>query len=203
MSDTPNEAVETPPTKKKGGKLKKIVILLVLVLLIGGGGAAGGLYAMTGSVFGGGGDHTAEEEGPEQPELVVREGVSESAAEAARERAARPNASPDAQVFQSTYVPLEGNFTSNLRGGAAFVQIGLGVSTYYGEPVAERIHTHDMAIRSAILLTLSEQDPIFITTLEGKERLKQDLRNTINNVLTNREGFGGIDDVYFTSFVTQ
>lgn len=201
MSDTPNDAAEAPK-KKKGGKLKKIMILLVGLLVVGGGGAAGGLYAMTGSVFGHA-EAAEEEEGPERPELVVREGVSESVAERARTRAARPNASPDPQVFQATYVPLEGNFTSNLSGGDAFVQIGLGVSTYYGEPITERLTQHNMAIRSAILMTLSEQDPDIITTLEGKEALKQELRNAINGVLTNREGFGGIDDVYFTSFVTQ
>lgn len=200
MSDPKDTAAEAPP-KKKGGKLKKILVILVLLILIGGGGAVGGLYAMTGSVFGGGGH--AEEEDANQPQLVVREGVSDSAAEAAKARARARNASPDPRVFQATYVPLEGNFTSNLQGGDAFVQIGIGVSTYYGEPLAERIRTHDMAIRSAILMTLSEQNPAIITTLEGKQRLQQDLKNAINNVLTNREGFGGIDDVYFTSFVTQ
>ncbi len=201
MSDTKETAAEAPP-KKKGGKLKKILVILILLILVGGGGAVGGLYAMTGSVFGGGGDH-AEEEDANQPQLVVREGVSDTAAEAAKARARARNASPDPRVFQATYVPLEGNFTSNLQGGDAFVQIGIGVSTYYGEPLAERIRTHDMAIRSAILMTLSEQNPAIITRLEGKQRLQQDLKNAINNVLTNREGFGGIDDVYFTSFVTQ
>ena len=200
MSDTPNDAAEAPK-KKKGGKLKKLVILLLGLVVVGGGGAAGGLYAMTGSVFGHA--QAAEEEGPELPELVVREGVSGAVADRARARAERPNASPDPRVFQATYVPLEGNFTSNLSGGDAFVQIGLGVSTYYGEPITERLAQHNMAIRSAILLTLSEQDPGIITTLQGKEALKQELKNAINSVLTNREGFGGIDDVYFTSFVTQ
>ncbi|MDQ8757162.1 flagellar basal body-associated FliL family protein [Sphingosinicella sp. LHD-64] len=199
MSDTTNTADEAP--KKKSGKLKKILVILVLLIVVGGGGAAGGLYAMTGSVFGGGGH--AEDEDANQPQLVVREGVSGSAAEEAKARARAPNASPDPRVFQATYVPLEGSFTSNLRGGDSFVQIGLGVSTYYGEPLTERIRTHDMAIRSAVLMALSEQDPVFITTTEGKQQLKQELKNAINNVLTNREGFGGIDDVYFTSFVTQ
>ena len=82
-------------------------------------------------------------------------------------------------------------------------QIGLGVSTYYGEEVVHNLETHQMAVRSAILMTLSEQDPTAITTLQGKQALKQALKNAINEALTIREGFGGIDDVYFTSFVTQ
>lgn len=199
MSDTQNETAAAP-VKKKGGKLKKIIVLLLLLIVVGGGGAAGGLYAMNGTIFGGG---QASQEDPNQPKLVLRDGVSESAAGEARERVRAPNGRPDPRIFKATYIPLEGAFTSNMRGGDSFVQIGLGVSTYYDQRVGERLATHDMAVRSAILLALSEQDPVIISTVAGKEALKEELRNAINNVLTNREGFGGIDDVYFTSFVTQ
>ena len=101
----------------------------------------------------GGGSAGHDELEIERPELVVREGISDGVAEDGRRRAR--NGAPDRRIFQATYIPLEGNFTSNLRGGDAFVQIGLGVSTYYGEPITERLTTHNMAIRSAILLTLS------------------------------------------------
>ena len=47
------------------------------------------------------------------------------------------------------------------------------------------------------------RDEVSITTVRGKEALKLVLKNAINEVLTNREGFGGIDEVYFTSFVSQ
>jgi flagellar FliL protein len=197
MSDNTNESAEAP-VKKKGGKLKKLIVLLLLLIVVGGGGAAGGLYAMNGSIFGGG--HAGDED-PNEPRLVLREGVGEAAAAEARTRAR--NGRPDPRIFKATYIPLEGAFTSNMRGGDSFVQIGLGVSTYYDQRVADRLATHDMAVRSAILMALSEQDPVVISTVAGKEALKQELRNAINNVLTNREGFGGIDDVYFTSFVTQ
>ena len=193
IEDAPAEAAEPKKKKKKGRKL----LFLILALLVIGGGAAGGYYA----VWGGG--HEAEAEDPNQPQLVVREGVSEEAAAEARQRAHGRNARPDPRVFQATYIPLEGQFTSNLRGGDAFVQIQIGVSTFYDQRVGERLTAHNMAIRSAILTTLSEADPVAITTLRGKEELKETLRNAINNVLTNREGFGGIDEVYFTSFVTQ
>jgi flagellar FliL protein len=187
-------AEAAPPAKKKGGKLKKLFLLL-LVLAVIGGGAAGGWYALAGP-----GRH-GEVADADHPELVVREGVSSAAADRARERARAGRADP--RVFQATYIPLEGNFTSNLSGGEAFVQIGIGLSTYYDERVSEAVERHEMAIRSAILLSLSEADPVDITSLSGKNRLKETLKNAINNVLTNREGFGGIDDVYFTSFVTQ
>ncbi|MBV9883447.1 MAG: flagellar basal body-associated FliL family protein [Sphingomonadaceae bacterium] len=174
--------------------MKKLILLLVALIVIGGG-AAGGYFAM------GGFRHHADEPNPDLPQLVVKEGVSDETAAAARVRARGGH--PDPHVFQSTYVPLEGNFTSNLRGGDAFVQVGLGVSTYYDTHVTENVTRNMMAIRSAVIMTLSEADPIDITTFQGKQRLKEALKNAINAVLTNREGFGGIDEVYFTSFVTQ
>jgi len=180
--------------KKKGGKARKLILLFGLILAAAGGGA----YAYFGLNPGGGELEQAE---IDQPELVVREGVSDNVAEDGKRRAR--DGAPDRRIFQATYIPLEGNFTANLRGGDAFVQIGMGVSTYYDERVVQNVERHEMAIRSAILLALSEADPVEITTLRGKEALKNGLKNAINNVLTDREGFGGIDDVYFTSFVTQ
>ena len=180
------------PKKKKG---KKKLILLLLVVLLGAGGGYFAMYGMPGSH----GASAEEEEHADQPQLVVREGVTASTSARAQARTGRP----DPRVFLTTYIPLEGNFTSNLRGGDNFVQVGLGLSTFYDDHVKENVERNMMAIRSAIILTLSEADPVEITTLSGKEALKEALKNAINRVLTNREGFGGIDDVYFTSFVTQ
>ncbi len=191
------DAIEAAPEPKKKKKGKKL-LFLILALLVIGGGAAGGYFAVYG-----GGHAEAEPEDPSQPHLVVREGVSSEAAAEGRQRARGRNGRPDPRVFQATYIPLEGQFTSNLRGGDAFVQIAIGVSTFYDARVGERLTAHNMAIRSAVLTALSEADPVALTTVQGKEQLKETLRNAINNVLTNREGFGGIDEVYFTSFVTQ
>ena len=191
--EAPAEAGAKP--KKKGGRKKKLILIL-LVLLLGGGGGYYAMYGLPGSH-----NTAAEEEHSDEPQLVLRDGISDAAA--TRARAAARTGRPDPRVFKTTYIPLEGNFTSNLRGGDAFVQIGLGLSTFYDDHVKENVERNMMAIRSAIILTLSEADPVEIRTLSGKEALKDALKDAINRVLTNREGFGGIDDVYFTSFVTQ
>jgi flagellar protein FliL len=176
-------------------KKRRLMLILFTLLLVAGGGVGGGLYAT------GGLGHGGSAEDAHLPQLVVKPGVSSAEAEAARGRARAGR--PDPRIFQPTYVPLEANFTSNLRGGDSFVQISLGVSTFYGAPVVANLETHEMAVRSAVLLTLSEQDPVEITTISGKQALKEQLKKAINDVLTIKEGFGGIDDVYFTSFVTQ
>ncbi len=189
-----NKTPPVPAPKKSGAK--KIVLIALAVLLVGGGGAGAGLYAAGIAPFGPG---MAVD--PNQPQLVPRDDVS--SAQVAAALAAAQRGRPDPRVFKATYLPLEGNFTSNLAGGQAFVQVGVGVSTYYDEKVQTALRTHEMAVRSAILMTLSEADPAAVGTGQGKEALKGKLRDAVNAVLTNREGFGGIEEVHFTSFVTQ
>lgn len=185
---------ENPTPPKKKGKGKKILLLTLGILLVGGGGAGAALYA--GLISGG---HAGPAK-PETPLLVPRDGVSET--EAARYY--HPTGDrPDASKFQASYYPLTENFTANLRDGSGFMQVGLGVSTYYDQRVLDAVKLHEMAVRSAILLTISEQDPLLLRSPQGKEKLKTSLRGAINDVLKAKEGFGGIDDVYFTSLVIQ
>ena len=112
------------------------------------------------------GSHAAETN-PDLPQLVVQGGGQQRGGGRGARRAR--NGHPDPRVFQSTYVPLEGNFTSNLRGGDAFVQIGLGISTYYDTHVTDNVTRNMMAIRSAVIMILSESDPVDITTFQGKQ----------------------------------
>ena len=69
--------------------------------------------------------------------------------------------------------------------------------------VLDKLNANDIAIRSAVLMTLGDQDPNTITSAAGKKALQRALKDAINTVLVNREGFGGVDDVYFTSFIIQ
>jgi flagellar protein FliL len=180
--------------KPKGGKMKKILIALFGVIAIGGGSAGAAVY-LTGGLQPKGAEH----EEPDHPKLLAREGADEALVEAARRRSGRP----DPKLFQASYIAIEENFTSNLAGGTTFVQIGIGLSTYYDERVAANVERHKLAIRSAVLMILSEQDAVALSGLPGKNALRRTLTRTINEVLEQREGFGGIDDVHYTGFVMQ
>lgn len=190
---------ESEKPAKKPGKMKKILLMTILVVGVGGGGVAGGLYA--GGMLPGGGGHAAPVIDPNLPHLVPREGTSE--AEAAKYHSEHGDKSPDPRKFQASYYPMEENFTVNLRDTEGFIQMGLGVSTYYDERVIKNLETHKMAIRSAILLALSDQDSLALATPEGKDELRKVIKKSINDVLKAKEGFGGVDDVYFTSLVMQ
>ena len=65
------------------------------------------------------------------------------------------------------------------------------------------VESHQLALRSEILTTMSEFTSEDIAGREGKENLADAIKNSINNMLMKVEGFGGIENVHFTSFVIQ
>ena len=190
------DQTESAPAPKP--KKRKLPRLLMGVVLLGGLAAGGALYAQNaGLIQLPGVGAAAPAEDPNKPKLVARDGVTPTSYAV---NGARP---VKADQFQISYYPMTENFTSNLRDGGGFIQVGLGVSTYYDERVLENLQQHEMAVRSAVLLQLADQDLDSLGTPQGKLALKARLAKAINGVLAEKEGFGGIDDVYFTGFVIQ
>jgi flagellar protein FliL len=186
MSDT--AAVASP--KKKGG-IKKIAIIAVGGLLLLGGGAAAGIYA-SGIGLGG---HKGPVEDPNQPKLVLKDGKQEAPP--------APGTPVDPSKYKATYYNIEQNFTSNLRDSDGFMQVSLGISTFYDSRVIDALKDNEIPVRSAILMTLADQDAFVITTPEGKKALQKQLTDAVNAVLKSKTGYGGVDNVYFTSFIIQ
>ncbi len=58
-------------------------------------------------------------------------------------------------------------------------------------------------MRSAILMTLGDTTEEQVYTTDGKRQLQVRLVRAINGVLKQKEGFGGVSNVYFTNFVVQ
>ena len=191
MSKQPAAAADDTAPPKKAGKLKKLMIIGGGVLLAGGGGAAAAVYT---GAFGLGAKAPAEED-PDQPKLLLRAGGEVAAPKGAVKL--------DPAKYKATYYTLEQNFMSNLRDSDAFAQVSLGVSTFYDHHVIDNLKENEMPVRSAVLLVLADQDPFAIATPQGKRHLQRDLKLAINDVLKQKAGFGGVDDVYFTSFIIQ
>ena len=59
------------------------------------------------------------------------------------------------------------------------------------------------AIRSAILVVLADTPDVDAHSAPGKDHLQKRLAAAINKVLTEEEGYGGVDQVYFRSFLVQ
>lgn len=195
MSD---EAAEAAP-KKKGG-MKKMLVIGVGALVLIGGGVGAGLYAAGSGLVGGG--HEGPKEDPNKPKLVAKAEDHDVKVPITTGKGLGDEKF-DRAKFQATYYPIEQPFTSNLRDSDGFMQLGIGVATYYDERVIDHLKNNEMPVRSAVLMTLANQDGFVISTPEGKKELQKELKDAINQVLVSREGFGGIDDVYFTSFIIQ
>ena len=191
----------------KGGKSKKMLLIGDGATLLTAGGAAGGMY-LSGGVTG-----KEAEEDPHRPKLVER---SEEPAEAPAEgeegkvvlkegtvSVKNDKQKVDPKKFEVTYIALEQSFTANLADGAGFVQLGISLATYYDGKVVQNVERQAVPIRSAVLMVLSQQDAAVLSTPQGKQMLQRDLTHAINDVLRQKEGFGGIDNVYFTNLVIQ
>ncbi|MDY0959418.1 flagellar basal body-associated FliL family protein [Sphingomonas sp. CFBP8993] len=105
--------------------------------------------------------------------------------------------------YASNYYQLPKDFTSNLRDSIHIVQVGLAISTPYDDTVINNLKTNDLAVRSAVLMTLGDASEDMVTSGDGKRQLQRRLVDAINEILRQKEGFGGVANVYFTNFVVQ
>jgi flagellar FliL protein len=83
------------------------------------------------------------------------------------------------------------------------VQVSIACSTHRDYRVVLWLKKHELAIRSAMLAVLADTTDESIQTPQGKEALQRRLTAAINKVLTDTEGFGGVDAVYFKNFIIQ
>ena len=199
---------------KKGGLLKYILFGLGGVALLGVGLGVG--------IFMGGSDTDPSSEISqiiEKKENPDADKVTENTAEEIVEECAEeekdeegncpvgpkkiPKLVPEEELFATTYYEFPGNFTTNLKGSKKFLQISLGVSTQYDEAVMVNVESHQLALRSEILGVMSEFTMEDLAGREGKGQLAVSLKDAINGILEGVEGFGGVENVHFTSFVLQ
>jgi flagellar protein FliL len=204
---TDETAIEAP---KGGGKLKKLLFALIGAGVLVGAGVGAAMFLGLGK------SHAEVEVDPHRPMLVER---SKEPVEAPAEGEGGDGKEPafkigtvsvksdrikvDPKKYEITYFPIEQQFTANLADGESFVQIGLSLSTYYDGRMVANIKRQMTPIRSAVLTILSTQNASIISTPEGRQMLQAQLTRAINQVLREKEGFGGVDNVYVTSMVIQ
>ena len=110
---------------------------------------------------------------------------------------------PEVDSYETTYFEFPGDFTTNLKGSRKFLQVSVGVSTQYDEKVMEVVDSHQLALRSEILSTISDFTEEDISGSDGKKKLSDRLIVVLNKKLESLDEFPGIEDVYFTAFILQ
>ena len=181
---------------KKGGLMKIITMTLGVIGLIGLGLGAG-------YFFFGGKPANPSEEIEEIIERKMKEAEEAKAAEEAANAGPSKKEAPEVEKFITTYYEFPGNFTTNLRGSKQFLQITVGVSTQYDEEVMVNVESHQLALRGIILGVMSEYSQDDVAGREGKQALADSIKDALNIFLEDKEGFGGVEGIHFTSFVLQ
>jgi len=197
MSDKKEK--EARPKKGKGMMVK---VGGALVLLAIGGGAAFGM--MEAGIIG----HAAEEVKEDKSPKLVRKGEEDPYAPKTegKEGEGGGEAEVDGEggsEYRTAYYSFSEEFTSNLKNSESLAQMSLAASTRRDGRVLLWLKKHELAIRSALLVVLADTPEADAYTTEGKDRLQKRLTAAINKVLTENEGFGGVDEVYFKSFLVQ
>ncbi len=185
-------------TKAGGGLVKKLAIfggggILLIAIGLGAG------YFIFGSA--------QPDPSEEIEEIIERKMQEREAAEEAADNSSEPTKqskeTPEEEVFETIYHEFPGTFTTNLAGSRKMLQVGIGVSTQYDDTVMMNVESHQLALRSIVLGVISDFSEDNVKGATGRESLAVALRDAINTKLQDLEGFGGVEEVHFTSFVLQ
>jgi flagellar protein FliL len=118
-------------------------------------------------------------------------------AERLADRGAEP--SPPA-VYLAIDPALVVNFQG--EGRVRYVQVGVVVSSTE-QRAMDAVERHMPVIRNNLIMLLSDKTYEELNSSEGKEQARRQVLETIQQVLLDRTGEGGVEAVYFTSFVMQ
>lgn len=181
-----------------GFLLKSAGLLVAAAVLAGAGFAAGWLY------FG----------APESPVLAAlrdlqggapHDGTApegDGAADAEMPQKV-PAPTPEDEKFVTSYYSFAEPLTTNLSGSRRYLMLGVALSTQYDAQVMTNVETHRAALQSDMLAVIGAFTEEELKGREGRDRLALSLRDAINARLEALEGFGGIEGVFFPSFVMQ
>lgn len=180
-----NEEEEVVQEKKKSGSMMLIIIIVVLIVVI----LVGAIVAIL--MMGG---EAKSGEAAAEPQAVEKEHKPEES----KEKSAKGEESRTLDKI-GTLFPLE-EFTVNLLSENGSHYLKTKISLELSEPkMAEELEAKKAVIRDKILRTLSSKSLEEVSTLKGKEKLGDEMKQELNGMLKD----GEINGVYFTDFVIQ
>ncbi|MEW5757121.1 MAG: flagellar basal body-associated FliL family protein [Pseudomonadota bacterium] len=173
--------------KKSSSKLLLIILIILLSLVLLTGAVVGTLWA-TGFF-----SHKPDTQG-------------ESADAAGDAADVAPEDAPEEKEKggPAMYVKLDPPFVVNFdgQGKARFLQVTVEMMGREEEKMKEA-EKHIPAIRNSLLMLLSSQTYDKISTVEGKQALREEAMAAIKEILDQELGESPVEGVFFTSFVMQ
>ena len=111
--------------------------------------------------------------------------------------------SPEAQKFEFSYHQMEREFLVNITGSKKVMSIQVAVMTRYDQRVVDNVKKHEFALRSVMMDVLRQATEPDLDKPEFRVDLAKKLRDAMNTKLESFEDFGGVEEVFFTSFIVQ
>lgn len=182
--------------KKKSPLIKIIVFALVGILLVIG--TTVGTMFVTG-FFDKKDTHAAEEKLKQMEQEAS--GAKNPASEAGPQKVTKD--SPELTRFENSYLELEKPLVSNLMNSRKVMQVNAAIMTHYDERVFKNVKKHELALRSAALDVMRQTGDAELSAPDFRKNLANKIRDEMNKVLEKYEDFGGIEEVFFSSFVVQ
>lgn len=187
-----NEAVEGEPKKKKPILLIAVIALSVILLVVS---VVFGTLFMSGYFA-------------HKSEAAAHEKIDEldKAAEDARAMPDGPSKvkkEAEATRFENTYLQIDKEFMTNITSSKKVMVVQIAVMTHYDARVFDNVKKHEFAIRSAILDVMRQSTEADTARPDFRTELAAKIKVVMNEMLMKYEDFGGIEDVFFTSFVMQ
>jgi flagellar FliL protein len=111
--------------------------------------------------------------------------------------------SPNSPRFDYTYHQLTKEFLVNLTGSRKVMSVQIAIMTRYDERVVENVKKHEFALRSVVMDVMRQTTEADLPKPDFRKDLAVKIRDAMNSLIEKYEDFGGIEDVYFTSFIVQ
>ena len=186
------EVVEGEPKKKKPILLIALIAISTILLLV--------VVIFTTLYFSGYFEHKSEAAAHEKVDELDKE------AEAAKATPGGPDKVTKDSVntrFENTYLQIDKEFMTNLTASKKVMVVQIAVMTHYDNRVFDNVKKHEFAIRSGILDVMRQTTEAEASRPDFRSELAAKIKVVMNDILKKYEDFGGIEDVFFTSFVMQ
>jgi len=173
-------AVVAEPAPMKKNTVLYIVIALLLLVVVAIIGVGGFLFL------------TMNQQGADP-------GTSEEAPAKAKAKAKKKNTHDE--EAKPVFAKLD-TFTVNLRGSSSVLQTEVYVQMA-DEHMKDTVTAYLPRISSRIILLLSSKSPEDLSTVEAKQKLMLDVKDTINKVLGVSSDEDGVQSAEFKTFIIQ
>jgi flagellar protein FliL len=193
--DASQEDVAADALKKK--PLKLIMLVSAGVILIGS-------LAVTTSIIFLSDDSDAPTQAASddtEPDEAPQDDIAnnEAGTEAEEEEEGEPK-----EVGSPQFFPIRPAFVVNIpsKGRIRFLQIQVDIMSR-DDDVIDDIETYAPLIKNELVSLFSNQTYEGVVSPEGKERLRKEALKRVQKVMSEQAGVDGIEQILFTSFVTQ